>query len=73
MNMDVQIRPMSVGTLLLLVSAMPVSVQAAYLQTGTPGDAASWRSAEFQRDCGLALDSTGSSDLTQRKQTYGTV
>ncbi|RON51925.1 autotransporter serine peptidase EprS [Pseudomonas frederiksbergensis] len=52
--MDVQIKPISVGTLLLLVSAIPTAAQAQYLETGQPGDAASWRSAEFQRDWGLA-------------------
>lgn len=50
--MDVQIKPVSVGTLLLLISAMPATAQAQYLETGKPGDAASWRSAEFQRDWG---------------------
>lgn len=52
--MDVQIKPMSVGTLLLLISSVPGSAQALYLETGKPGDAASWRSTEFQRDWGLA-------------------
>ncbi|MFS2068033.1 autotransporter domain-containing protein [Pseudomonas sp. CT11-2] len=51
--MDVQIKPMSVGTLLLLISSAPGSAQAQYLETGTLGDPASWRSAEFQRDWGL--------------------
>lgn len=54
MNKEVSNNPISVGTLLLLVSAMPGAAQAAYLETGQPGDAASWRSAEFQRDWGLA-------------------
>lgn len=52
--MDVQIKPMSVGTLLLLISSVPGPAQALYLETGKPGDPASWRSAEFQRDWGLA-------------------
>lgn len=52
--MDVQIKPMSVGTLLLLISLGPGSAQALYLETGTLGDPASWRSTEFQRDWGLA-------------------
>ncbi|KZN20392.1 MULTISPECIES: autotransporter serine protease [Pseudomonas] len=52
--MDVQIKPMSVGTLLLLISSVPGPAQALYLETGKPGDAASWRSTEFQRDWGLA-------------------
>ncbi|MGF6208527.1 autotransporter domain-containing protein [Pseudomonas frederiksbergensis] len=52
--MEVQIKPISVGTLLLLVSAIPQAAQAQYLETGKPGDAASWRTAEFQRDWGLA-------------------
>ncbi|EJL99359.1 outer membrane autotransporter barrel domain-containing protein [Pseudomonas sp. GM102] len=54
MHMDVQIKPMSVGTLLLVISSVPGSAQALYLETGTLGDPASWRSAEFQRDWGLA-------------------
>ncbi|MGW8466621.1 autotransporter serine peptidase EprS [Pseudomonas sp. CLCA07] len=54
MNKEVSNNPISVGTLLLLVSAMSGAAQAAYLETGQPGDAASWRSAEFQRDWGLA-------------------
>jgi len=49
--MDVRIKPISVGTLLLVISAN--QVQAQYLETGKPGDAASWRSAEFLRDWGL--------------------
>ena len=52
--MDVQIKPMSVGALLLLISSVPGPAQALYLETGKPGDPASWRSAEFQRDWGLA-------------------
>lgn len=52
--MDVQIKPMSVGTLLLLISSVPGPAQALYLETGKPGDPASWRSTEFQRDWGLA-------------------
>ncbi|WP_454877142.1 autotransporter serine peptidase EprS [Pseudomonas farris] len=52
--MDVQIKPMSVGTLLLLIAAVPGPAQALYLETGTLGDPASWRSTEFQRDWGLA-------------------
>ncbi|WP_429439954.1 autotransporter domain-containing protein [Pseudomonas sp. BS3782 TE3695] len=52
--MDVQIKPMSVGTLLLVISSVPGPAQALYLETGKPGDPASWRSAEFQRDWGLA-------------------
>ncbi|HJR30343.1 MAG TPA: autotransporter domain-containing protein [Pseudomonas sp.] len=54
MLMDVQIKPMSVGTLLLVISSAPGSAQALYLETGALGDPASWRSAEFQRDWGLA-------------------
>jgi subtilase-type serine protease len=54
MHMDVQIKPMSVGTLLLVISSAPGLAQALYLETGTLGDPASWRSAEFQRDWGLA-------------------
>lgn len=52
--MDVQIKPISVGTLLLLISSVPGPAQALYLETGKPGDPASWRSTEFQRDWGLA-------------------
>ena len=52
--MDVQIKPKSVGTLLLLIAAVPGPAQALYLETGTLGDPASWRSTEFQRDWGLA-------------------
>ncbi|MFJ4590232.1 autotransporter domain-containing protein [Pseudomonas moraviensis] len=49
--MDVRIKPISVGTLLLVISAN--QVQAQYLESGQPGDPASWRSAEFLRDWGL--------------------
>src|SRR5471030_3431963 len=54
MNKDVKIKPISVGTLLLMVSAIPAAAQAQYQEAGKPGDPASWRSAEFQRDWGLA-------------------
>ncbi len=50
--MDVRIKPASVGTLLLVIST--TQAQAQYLETGQPGDAASWRTSEFQRDWGLA-------------------
>jgi subtilase-type serine protease len=50
--MDVRIKPAAVGTLLLAVSIAQANAQ--YLETGKPGDPASWRSAEFQRDWGLA-------------------
>ncbi|SMQ23736.1 subtilase-type serine protease [Pseudomonas helmanticensis] len=49
--MDVRIKPISVGTLLLVIST--TQVQAQYLETGKPGDPGSWRSAEFLRDWGL--------------------
>ncbi|UQS16384.1 autotransporter serine protease [Pseudomonas sp. HS6] len=49
--MEVHIKPISVGTLLLVISA--TQAQAQYLESGKPGDPASWRSAEFQRDWGL--------------------
>ncbi|MBC3268862.1 autotransporter domain-containing protein [Pseudomonas sp. SWRI81] len=49
--MDVRIKPIPVGTLLLVISA--TSAQAQYLESGQPGDPASWRSAEFLRDWGL--------------------
>lgn len=49
--MDVRIKPITVGTLLLVMSA--TQAQAQYLETGKPGDPASWRSAEFLRDWGL--------------------
>ena len=50
--MEVRIKPAAVGTLLLAVSIAQANAQ--YLETGKPGDPASWRSAEFQRDWGLA-------------------
>ena len=50
--MDVRIKPAAVGTLLLAVSIAQAHAQ--YLEFGKPGDPASWRSAEFQRDWGLA-------------------
>lgn len=50
--MDVRIKPAAVGSLLLAVSIAQANAQ--YLETGKPGDPASWRSAEFQRDWGLA-------------------
>lgn len=50
--MDVRIKPAAVGTLLLAVSIVQANAQ--YLESGRPGDPASWRSAEFQRDWGLA-------------------
>lgn len=49
--MDVRFKPASVGTLLLAISVS--QAQAQYLESGKPGDAASWRSAEFLRDWGL--------------------
>lgn len=49
--MEVRIKPAAVGTLLLAVSIAQANAQ--YLETGKPGDPASWRSAEFQRDWGL--------------------
>jgi subtilase-type serine protease len=49
--MDVRIKPAAVGTLLLAVS---IAQAQQYLESGKPGDPASWRSAEFQRDWGLA-------------------
>ncbi|WP_338568441.1 autotransporter domain-containing protein [Pseudomonas canadensis] len=42
-------KPFTAGSLLLL----SVAVQAAYTETGQPGNAASWRSTEFQSDWGL--------------------
>ncbi|EUB84746.1 autotransporter serine peptidase EprS [Pseudomonas sp. GM30] len=50
--MDVRIKPAAVGSLLLAVCIAQANAQ--YLETGKPGDPASWRSAEFQRDWGLA-------------------
>ncbi|WP_426234201.1 autotransporter domain-containing protein [Pseudomonas sp. TWP3-2] len=50
--MEVRIKPITVGSLLLVISA--TQAQAQYLETGKPGDAASWRSAEFLRDWGLS-------------------
>jgi subtilase-type serine protease len=49
--MDVRFKPASVGTLLLAISVS--QAQAQYLESGKPGDAASWRSTEFLRDWGL--------------------
>ncbi|MPQ82665.1 autotransporter domain-containing protein [Pseudomonas sp. MAFF 730085] len=42
-------KPFTAGSLLLL----SVAAQAAYTETGQPGNPASWRSAEFQSDWGL--------------------
>ena len=42
-------KPFTAGSLLLL----SVAAQAAYTETGQPGNAASWRSTEFQSDWGL--------------------
>ncbi|MBB6152924.1 subtilase-type serine protease [Pseudomonas sp. JAI115] len=50
--MEVRIKPAAVGTLLLAVSIAQAHAQ--YLETGKPGDPASWRNGEFQRDWGLA-------------------
>ncbi|MFW9082498.1 autotransporter domain-containing protein [Pseudomonas sp. P2757] len=50
--MEVRIKPIAVGSLLLVIST--TQAQAQYLETGKPGDAASWRSAEFLRDWGLS-------------------
>ena len=50
--MDVRIKPAAVGTLLLAVSVS--QAQAQYLESGQPGNPASWRSAEFLRDWGLS-------------------
>ncbi len=49
--MDVRIKPISVGTLLLVIST--TQAQAQYLETGKPGDPGSWRNAEFLRGWGL--------------------
>lgn len=58
--MDVRFKPASVGTLLLAISVS--QAQAQYLESGKPGDPASWRSAEFLRDWGL--------DRMQADQAY---
>ncbi|MGY2439596.1 autotransporter serine peptidase EprS [Pseudomonas sp. SDO52101_S400] len=58
--MDVHIKPISVGTLLLAISVS--QAQAQYVDSGKPGDPASWRSAEFLRDWGL--------DRMQADQAY---
>ncbi|VVM43281.1 Extracellular serine protease [Pseudomonas fluorescens] len=42
-------KPFTAGVLLLL----PVAAHAAYAESGQPGNAASWRSTEFQSDWGL--------------------
>jgi subtilase-type serine protease len=49
--MDARIKPIPVGTLLLVIAV--AQAQAQYLETGKPGDPASWRSTEFLRDWGL--------------------
>jgi len=56
MNTDVRrnrAQPITTGSLLLLVAALPAAVQAAYLDPGQVGDPASWRTAEYQSDWGL--------------------
>ncbi|PMX03206.1 autotransporter outer membrane beta-barrel domain-containing protein [Pseudomonas sp. FW215-R2] len=58
--MDVRFKPASVGTLLLVIFINPA--QAQYVDSGKPGDPASWRSAEFLRDWGL--------DRMQADQAY---
>ncbi|MGE1173082.1 autotransporter serine protease [Pseudomonas sp. BW7P1] len=58
--MDVRFKPASVGTLLLAVSISQAHAQ--YVESGKPGDPASWRSAEFLRDWGL--------DRMQADQAY---
>jgi len=58
--MDVRFKPTSVGTLLLAVSISQAHAQ--YVESGKPGDPASWRSAEFLRDWGL--------DRMQADQAY---
>ncbi|MDI2142276.1 MULTISPECIES: autotransporter serine protease [unclassified Pseudomonas] len=58
--MDVRFKPASVGILLLVIFLNPA--QAQYQESGKPGDAASWRSAEFLRDWGL--------DRMQADQAY---
>ncbi|WP_285415561.1 autotransporter serine protease [Pseudomonas sp. efr-133-TYG-5] len=49
--MDARIKPIPVGTLLLVIAV--AQAQAQYLETGKPGDPGSWRSTEFLRDWGL--------------------
>lgn len=46
-------RPTSLSTALLLGAWIAQPATAAYVETGRPGDPASWRSAEYQQDWGL--------------------
>ena len=48
--MDVNVHQLNVlaaGVFLAFAVNLPVGAQAAYQETGRPGDAASWRSAEY--------------------------
>lgn len=47
------VKPVASGTLCALFVAFGGPAQADYVEQGKPGDAASWRSAEFQSDWGL--------------------
>ncbi|WP_057447168.1 autotransporter serine protease [Pseudomonas syringae group genomosp. 3] len=46
-------KPVATGALFALSFSFVGSAQADYIEQGKPGDAASWRSAEFQSDWGL--------------------
>ena len=46
-------RPTSLSAALLLGAWIAQPATAAYVETGRPGDPASWRSAEYQQDWGL--------------------
>ena len=63
--MDVNVHQLNVlaaGVFLAFAVNLPVGAQAAYQETGRPGDAASWRSAEYLQDWGL--------DRMQANQAY---
>ncbi|WP_347906064.1 autotransporter domain-containing protein [Pseudomonas purpurea] len=65
MNTDISsnlFKPMASGSLVMLLAALPAAVHAAYLEPGTVGDPASWRTAEYQKDWGL--------DRMQANQAY---
>ncbi|WP_185043343.1 hypothetical protein, partial [Pseudomonas protegens] len=63
--MDVNVHQLNVlaaGVFLAFAANLPGGAQAAYQETGRPGDAASWRSAEYLQDWGL--------DRMQANQAY---
>ena len=52
-NRSFRPRPTSLSAALLLGAWIAQPATAAYVETGRPGDPASWRSAEYQQDWGL--------------------